>query len=103
MTYREWMQATCRRFSVSDEDIDLILANQSSAIPDPDAQADPTVAKKALCKEIANVLPLSNVTEGGYSVSWNWDAIKFWYSATCAELGLTDATKPQIRNRSFMW
>lgn len=83
--------------------MDLMLANQQDAIPEPDAEVDTTTAKRALCKEFGSIIPLANVREGGYSVSWNWEAIKFWYNQTCSELGITPMTTPKVRNRSNRW
>lgn len=103
MTYKVWLRRTVARFGITDADAELILANQAGIIPDPDAEADVRVAKTALCKEFGSVIPLANVSEGGYSVSWNWDAIKFWYNQTCGELGLTPANTPKVRNRSNRW
>ena len=83
--------------------MDLMLANQQGAIPDPDAEVVVTTAKRALCAEFGSIIPLANVSEGGYSVSWNWEAIKFWYNQTCSELGITPMTTPKVRNRSNRW
>lgn len=103
MTYKEWFSRTVSRFGVEGGDVDLMLANQQDAIPDPDAEVDTTTAKRALCKEFGSIIPLANVSEGGYSVSWNWEAIKFWYNQTCSELGITPMTTPKVRNRSYRW
>jgi hypothetical protein len=103
MTYKEWITATARRFTIGTVDIDMFLFNQRELIPDEDAEAEVKTAKYALCREFSSLIPLSDVTEGGYSVSWNWDAIKFWYEQTCTELGLDFSEKPKIRNRSNVW
>lgn len=103
MTYKQWITKTGARFQLSADDVDLILTNRTDLIPNPDAVVDVKTAKTALCKEFASLIPLANVSEGGYSITWNWDALKLWYSQTCAELGLQDITKPQIRNKSFVW
>ena len=103
MTYKQWITKTGSRFQLSADDVDLILTNRADLIPNPDAVVDVKTAKTALCKEFASLIPLANVSEGGYSITWNWDALKLWYSQTCAELGLQDITKPQIRNKSFVW
>lgn len=103
MTYKEWFSRTVSRFGVESGDVDLMLANQQDAIPDPDAEVDTTTAKRALCKEFGSIIPLANVSEGGYSVSWNWESIKFWYNQTCSELGITPMTTPKVRNRSNRW
>lgn len=46
-----------------------------------------------------------NVSEGGYSISWNMDAVKLYYSALANELGVENVlvSRPKIRNRSNMW
>lgn len=103
MTYKEWITKTGAKFQIGPDDVELILCNQSTLIPDPDATVDVTIAKKALCFEFANLIPLANIGEGGYSISWNWEAIKFWYNGTCAEVGLIPAGQPKIRNKSNIW
>lgn len=103
MTYKEWITKTVKRFGVTGEDVELILANQTELIPNEKETVNPKTAKTALVKEFASIIPLANVSEGGYSVSWNWEAIKMWYNITCGELGITPANKPKVRNRSNVW
>lgn len=103
MTYKEWFTRTTTRFGIEAADVEQILTNQQAIIPDANAEVDVTTAKKALCKEFGSLIPLANVSEGGYSVSWNWEAIKFWYKQTCGELGITPLTTPKVRNRSNRW
>lgn len=103
MNYREWITASTARLNISAADVELILTNQNELIPDPTATVNVRTAKLALCREIAAVLPLCNVTEGGYSLSWNMDAVKLWYSGMCRELGINDVTKPKVKGRSDLW
>ena len=103
MTYKEWITKTVAKFQLTADDVDLLLCNQSALIPDPDATVDVRTAKRVLCREFATLIPLANIGEGGYSISWNWDAIKFWYNAVCAELGITPVGQPRIRNKSNVW
>jgi hypothetical protein len=103
MTYKEWMTATVARFAIGATETDLILFNQKDLIPDSDAEADIRTAKTALCREFASLIPLANISEGGYSITWNWETIKFWYSQTCEELGLIPVDKPKIKNKSNVW
>lgn len=108
MTYREWMTATLARFNITEADVDLILANQTGAIPDPSMEVNTITAKTALVREFANIIPLHNISEGGFSISWNWQALKAWYYLTAREVGLEpidlDAKpRPKIRNRSNVW
>lgn len=100
MTTKDWMMATCQRLGATEADVDLVLVNQGLKA---DADVDVKVSKTALYKEFASLLPLSNVTEGGYSVSWNMEAVKLWYRQTASELGLPDMSAPRLRNRSNIW
>lgn len=103
MTYKEYIEKTLAKFNAGADEVELILCNQSTLIPDPEKEVNVRTAKTAICKEVATILPLANISEGGYSVSWNWDALKLWYNATCAELGISNASKPKIRNKSNVW
>lgn len=103
MTYKEWITNTASRFGVGPADVELILCNRQDLIPDPEADVIPILAKRALCLEFGSLIPLANVSEGGYSVTWNWEAIKFWYNQACGELGITPQGKPKVKNRSNRW
>lgn len=103
MTYTEYFSAICSRFNFTETDIQILLLNQAALIPDPDEDVDVNTAKRALYKEFSSMIPLYNVSEGGYSVSWNIEALKLWYSAIANELGLEDVTKPRLRNKSNVW
>ena len=87
MTNREYITAVTAKFNFSDTDLAVLFENQKATL-DPDAECDVKVAKTAIVNEIASILPLYNVSEGGYSISWNFDAIKLWYRMACAELGI---------------
>lgn len=105
MNYTEWLTATGARLNISPADVELILTNQSALIPDPTADVDARTAKLALCREFATVLPMYNVSEGGYSISWNMEAVKMWYNAMCRELGIENTleSKPKVKGRSDLW
>jgi hypothetical protein len=107
MTYKQWIAATAQRFKIEAGEVELILFNQKGLIPDENAEADLTIAKTALCREFATIIPLANIGEGGYSITWNWDAIKFWYRQACSEVGIApvdiDGAKPKIRSKSNAW
>ena len=105
MTYKEYITSTCSRFNVSPSDIDLILINQASSIPDADAEVDTIIARKAICKEFALLIPTyTSMTEGGMTLSVNIEGLKMWYKATCAEVGIPDSiSRPTVRNKSNIW
>jgi hypothetical protein len=103
MTYKEWITATVKRFAIEPADVDLILFNQKELIPDETAEADIKTAKTALCREFANLIPLADISEGGYSITWKWEAIGLWYNQACAELGLVPVNATKIRDKSNLW
>jgi hypothetical protein len=88
ITNAEYIAAVTRKFNFSATDLEVLYENQKGIIADPDAECDTTACKRAIMAEIENILPLYNVSEGGYSISWNYDALKLWYTMTCKELGI---------------
>lgn len=85
-------------------EVELVLVNRADLIPSPDEVVDVRTAKMAIVKEAGTIIPMANVTEGGYSISFNVEAFKLWYRATCAELGVADElSSPKVRNRSNSW
>ena len=99
MTNAEYIAAVTRKFNFSTTDLEVLYENQKSLIADPDAECDTNACKRAIVAEIANILPLYNVSEGGYSISWNYDAIKLWYKLACNELGIVPVgTSPTLKS-----
>lgn len=101
MTNREYITKSLSKFDVSTDEIDLIIIdndlNESGLV-------DVTIAKQAICKSIGAWLPIhSSVSEGGVSVSWNFEAVKLYYSTLCQELGLSDVAVTSVRDRSNIW
>ena len=105
MTYKQYIRNVCNKFALSEDEAEMILINQKELIPDETAEVDPTVAKRALVAEFATLIPLANITEGGYSVSWNIEMLKLWYQQTCKELGIADDKigVPEITDKSDIW
>lgn len=100
MTNREYITAVTSKFNFSDADIEVLFENQKETI-DPDAECDVKAAKTAIVREIATILPLYNVSEGGYSISWNFDALRLWYRMACAELGIIpEGMSPTVKSVS---
>lgn len=105
-TNREYIKKTLSVFNVDDDTIDLILVDD----PDLDSEEcklDSTGCKIAIYRHMSNVLPsvCMNVSEGGYSASWNVESLKLWYNSLCKELGKENVmvSRPKIRNRSNCW
>lgn len=104
MTNKEYLIKSLNGMNLSDDDIDIILVKAGL---DGDADLDIKACDTAVYKRFSVILKgsMQNVSEGGYSVSWNIDAIKLFYNALCNELGKENVlvNHPKIRNRSNMW
>ena len=104
MTNKEYLTKATNGLGVSPDDIDIILLKGGV---EADAECDFTACDKAVYNRMSVVLKgmMQNVSEGGYSVSWNMDAVKLYYNALCNELGLENVlvNRPKIRNRSNVW
>ena len=104
ITNKEYLTMSLGNLNVSETDIDVILLKAGM---DADATADVTGCDLAAYNRVSVVLAAmtQNVSEGGYSLSWNIEAVKLWYNAICRELGKENVleAKPKIRNRSNFW
>lgn len=106
MTYKEYVTAVLGKFGLSTSEIEFII---TEADLNPDTVV--TATNKVLLKTaIYNQIPLfiaglQDVSEGGYSVKWNVEGIKLWYSLLASELGLEDIfnLKPKVRDASNKW
>lgn len=104
MTNKEYITKLLDGLNVSENDIDIIIIKSSI---EPNANADTTQCDNAVYNRMSVILKgtMQNISEGGYSVSWNMDAIKLFYAALCNELGKPNVlvSRPKIRNRSNIW
>lgn len=104
MTNKQYLTKALSGLNVSGDDIDIILLK---AYLDGDAEADVRGCDIATYHRMSIVLKgaMQNVSEGGYSISWNMEAVKLYYNALCNELGLENVlfARPKIRNKSNLW
>jgi hypothetical protein len=104
MTNKEYLAKLLNGLNISEEDIDIIILKSGI---DADAIADVQNADKAVYNRMSVILKgvMQNVSEGGYSISWNMEAVKLFYSSLCNELGLENVLvgRPKVRNRSNYW
>lgn len=101
MTTKEYITKSLSKFEISNDEIDLIIVENGL---EESSSVNVRESKQAICKSIGAWLPVkASVSEGGVSMTWNLDAIKIYYSALCKELGVTDLSVPQVRDKSNLW
>lgn len=104
MNNKEYISKSLSGLNVSEDDIDIILAK--SAL-DGGSPVQVTECDTAIYNRMSVILKgmTQNISEGGYSISWNMDAVKLYYSALCNELGKENvlSARPKIRNKSNIW
>lgn len=104
MTNKQYLTKALSGLNVSEDDIDIILLKGSL---EGDTVADVRACDVAIYDRLSVVLKgtMQNVSEGGYSISWNIDAVKLFYNALCRELGLENVlfARAKIRNRCNLW
>ena len=98
-TNNEYLLAALSRFNVSQTDIDVMLLDAGL---DGSASVDVTACKYAIYSGFSK-MSLANVSEGGYSVSWNKEAVNLYYNQLCRELGESNVLQSEIRNKTNLW
>lgn len=104
MTNKQYLTKALSGLNISEDDIEIILLK---AALNGEAEANMRECDIATYRRMSIILKgvMQNVSEGGYSVSWNIEAVKLYYAALCNELGFVNVlfTRPKIRNRSNLW
>ena len=104
MTNKEYLTKTLTGLNISEDDIEIIILKGGL---EADADVDTRACDMAVYNRMSIILKgvMQNVSEGGYSISWNLDAVKLYYYALCNELGKENVlvARPKIRNRSNIW
>ena len=104
MTNKQYLAKVLSGLNISEDDINIVLLKASL---DADAEADVRACDVATYQRMSVILKgvMQNISEGGYSISWNVEAVKLYYNALCNELGLENVlfARPKVRNRSNLW
>ncbi len=104
MTNKQYLTKSLSGLNISEDDVDIILVKSALGA---DAIVDVDKCDRAIYNRMSIVLKgvTQNVSEGGYSISWNMEAVKMYYNALCNELGLENVLfgRPKVRNRSNLW
>lgn len=106
-TIREYIAAKLNRFEVNIEDVELdglLIEGGLDGMLSYDAGQTIPV-KTALVKIIPEVLLMPNISEGGYSITRNIEALKIYYSHLCADLGLVNILdqSPSVSDITDLW
>ena len=104
MTNLDYITKSLSGLNVSSDDIEIIMVKAGI---DGNAPVNIDACDNAIYNCMSVILKgmTHNVTEGGYSVSWNMDAVKAFYNALCTELGKPNVlfSRPKVRNKSNIW
>jgi len=85
LTNKEYISYCLGRFGATDADLNIILEKY---LLSENADAEPRVIEEAVYNELPLIIAgLSNVSEGGYSISWNIEGLKMYYSSLASTLG----------------
>lgn len=86
------------RFGLTSDDVDMLVAEY----PELEGALDVKACKLAMYNSFSVILN-GNVSEGGFSLTWDMDRLKLWYNSICRELNKPSAIQPEIINRSNFW
>lgn len=104
MTNREYLETTLSGLGLIEKDIVLIALKAGLDLQQESSIKD---CNLAIYNHMSVVLKstLQNVSEGGYSMSWNMEAVKMYYHSLCEEIGKPNIlySQPKVRNRSNIW
>ncbi len=103
-TNKEYLTKALSGLSLSEDDIDVILMKAGL---EGNGEADIEACDNAIYSRFSVILKAAtqNVSEGGYSLSWNVEAVKLYYSALCTELNKPNVLEEEetIRDCSDLW
>lgn len=101
MTVREYISDKFQSFGIQVSEADLLdMSLNANVSPD-----DEVTSTGAISVAIARFIPslllrATSISESGFSMSWNTQGIKDYYSLLCRQYGLKDElndNKPKIR------
>lgn len=101
MTIREYITSKFQTFGINVSEADLIdMLNDTDFTAEDDANGKAVnVANIAITEFIPSLLSrATSISESGFSMSWNLDGIKEYYSVLCKRYGLDNklSGKPTI-------
>lgn len=103
MTVKEYISSKFQSFGIQVSEADLLdmSLNANKDLEEEVSQENIGSVSVAMARFIPSLLlRATSISESGFSMSWNIDGIKSYYSMLCRQYGLKDElndNKPQIR------
>ena len=101
MTVREYISSKFQSFGIQVSEADLLDMSLNANVSPDDEVTSTGVISVAIAKFIPSLLlRATSISESGFSMSWNIQGIKDYYSLLCRQYGLKDElndNKPKIR------
>lgn len=102
MTVNDYISQKFQTFGINLSEADLLEMSLSSGISGEDEmdQSNIGLVSVAMAKFIPSLLlRATSISENGFSMSWNIEGIKEYYSFLCKKYGLEDilSDKPKVR------
>ncbi len=102
MTVNDYISQKFQTFGINLSEADLLEMSLSSGISGEDEMDQPNIGlvSVAMAKFIPSLLlRATSISENGFSMSWNIEGIKEYYSFLCKKYGLEDilSDKPKVR------
>ena len=101
MTVNEYISQKFQTFGIQLSEADLLEISLSSGISGEDEMSPSNIGlvSVAMAKFIPSLLlRATSISENGFSMSWNIEGIKQYYSFLCKQYGLKDelSNKPKV-------
>ncbi|MEQ3166377.1 DUF6706 family protein [Parabacteroides goldsteinii] len=106
MTVSNYITQKIGSFGMNLSEADLLdmTLNSSVSLDDEITQENMIEVNKAMAVFIPSLLARpTSVNESGFSISWDKDGIKAYYSLLCKQLGIEDVLASRISDASMYW
>lgn len=101
MTVKEYISSKFQSFGIQVSEADLLDMSLNANVSPDDEVTSTGAISVAIAKFIPSLLlRATSISESGFSMSWNTQGIKDYYSLLCRQYGLKDElndNKPKIR------
>lgn len=106
MTVSDYITQKIGSFGMHLSEADLLdmTLNSSISLDDEITKKNMIEVNKAIAVFIPSLLARpTSVNESGFSVSWDKDGIKAYYSLLCKQLGIEDVLSSRISDATMYW